>query len=88
MNKLKASVTLRGTFPHEQYRRICDALDSVGDVYNSMCTEESVLTVVLVSLHTCCSKEELKAVVRRVIDEKDIVELDVGTEEAHAEKCN
>lgn len=88
MTKRKASVTLRGKFTHEQYRRVCDALDNVGDVYNSMGSEERTLTVVLVSLHTCKSKEELEAVVQRVLGDAQMDEINVHTEEAHAEKCN
>lgn len=88
MKRPRATVNLRGTFPHAQYRRICDALDTVGEVYSSMCTEESTLTVVLVSLNTCSTEAELKSIIRHIVGDDHIADLVVHIqEEAHAEKC-
>ena len=86
-NLPRASVTLRGTFPHELYLRVCDELKSKGVIYSSMCTEETAQSVVLITLHSCSSKEELTAAVRHIVDDDQIDDLDVHTEEAHAEKC-
>lgn len=84
MSTRKASIMLRGNFNHEQYRRLCDALDGVGNVYNSMCTMESKTTVVLISLHTCIDSTEMEIVVRNILGQEESLELKIHLEDAHA----
>ncbi len=87
LTKRRASITFIGVFTHEQYRTLCAALDQVGQVYSSMCTEEREKTLVLISLFTDMSTEKLQLIVRSVITNIEEVTIDCQ-EEAHAEKCN
>ncbi len=83
MSIRKASIVLKGKFTHAEYRLVCAALDGVGNIYNSMCTEESKSTVVLISLNTQSDSAELESVVRSVLSQETL-DLKIHLEDAHA----
>ncbi len=87
MHKPRANITLKGTFPHERYEQVCEALRELGDIYSSMCSVESTMTVAMASLHSCSSESEIEAVIRAVLRDS-VIELRVDVEEANAEACN
>lgn len=86
MTTRRASINVRGVFTHEQYRHLCDKLDTVGQIYNSMCTEEREVTIASIYLYTDQDKAHLDAMVRAVLH---VREVDISIkEDANAEKCN
>lgn len=83
MHRPRASFTLRGTFTHEEYRLVCEALDDIGTIYNSMCSVESSVTIASAYLHSDSNAEDIETVIRRVLGEK-ITDLALDVEEPHA----
>lgn len=83
MHRPRASLTLRGTFTHEEYRLVCEALDEIGSIYNSMCSVESSITIASAYLHSDSSSDEIEAVIRRVLGQK-ILDINIDVEEPHA----
>jgi hypothetical protein len=74
---------LRGTFTHDEYRQLCDALERIGAIYNSMCVVEAAITLASAYLHTCKQKADIEGVVTSILGEK-ISECTVDVEERHA----
>lgn len=85
MPKRRMSIILRGQFTHVEYRRLCDALDEVGDVYSSMGSEERTATVSTIYLNTCRDEHDLETLIR---ERMSVDNLKIIPEEAHAENCN
>lgn len=84
MHRPKASITIRGSFSHEDYEHVCEALRAIGDAYSSMCSVETSETVAMISLHTCSSASEIDSIIRNVLS-TSISELSVGVEKINAE---
>jgi hypothetical protein len=84
VHRPKASITIRGSFSHEDYEHVCEALRAIGDAYSSMCSVETNETVVLISLHTCSSESEIDSIIRSVLS-TSISELSIGVEKVNAE---
>ena len=85
MPKRRVSILLRGQFTHEEYRRLCDALDEVGEVYNSMGNREGEFTFTNIYLNTRHDQKSLEALIRDRVRVEDLV---IHMEKADAENCN
>jgi hypothetical protein len=80
---------MRGGFTHEQYRRLCDAIEQkrLGHVANSMCTEEMDSTLCQITLYTGSDEATLEALVREMLSARELT-VHVREEDSNAKKAH